>query len=170
MRSSGVRFFAAAVLAAVPMVFVGPAAAGASPADRPPCLRTISVDSPSVTEGTPQFPFDFTPLMIFTVTTTGCTANPAQVDFHATDIGFNYDDFAHVSGTLSWPAGSGASRSIIVRVRPDSIPELDESVTVKLCNESAAVHLAANSAFGTIIDDDRGAPVRELPPIGFVCK
>lgn len=165
MRKSKLVLFLASILAAVPLAITSPASA-----DPPPCLRTISIDSPRVWEGTPGRTNDPTPL-VFHVTTTGCLARAAAVEAHTIGQYKNNGDFVGVNTTLAWPAGNGDAKTITVSVNKDAIVEHDEGVHIGFCYDSSLVKLSTPLGPGIILNDDPGSPAPESPVGGEqVCK
>jgi hypothetical protein len=168
--------FITTLLAAIPLAITPPASADGPPppgGSTPPCVRTIAVSDPSITEGDPVSGPGRPPALFFTVTTSGCVANTAQVGYSATDFGYPYGDYADASGTLVWAAGNGDPKNIIVYVVPDNGPEDDEKVPLYICPGPGVVvsTQSGHGGLGTIVDDDLGRPV--VPETWFwdqVCK
>jgi hypothetical protein len=63
-------------------------------------------------------------------------------------------DFAAASGTLTWAAGDGASKTINVSVNGDTTVEPNETFTVVLTNPVAATLSGTGIGTGTITNDD----------------
>jgi hypothetical protein len=63
-------------------------------------------------------------------------------------------DFAAESGTLTWAAGDGASKTINVSVNGDTTVEPNETFTVVLTNPVAATLSGTGIGTGTITNDD----------------
>jgi hypothetical protein len=69
-------------------------------------------------------------------------------------------DYVAATGTITWPTGDGTDKTIKVRVKGDTLDEVDETFTVDLANVSGAQPVD-KSGVATIIDDD------PKPPSGF---
>ncbi|MEK7256366.1 MAG: GEVED domain-containing protein, partial [Bacteroidota bacterium] len=94
----------------------------------------------------------------FTVTRTGNTANASSASWAVTGTGgnpANAADFGGTlpSGTVTFPAGSSATQTIVVNVSGDTGVESDEGFTVTLSNPTNAT-LGTATASGTILNDD----------------
>jgi hypothetical protein len=171
--------FLTTLLAAIPLAIASPASADGPPppgGSTPPCVRTIAVSDPSVTEGDPISGPGRPVALFFTVTTSGCVANAAQVEYWALDLSNPLGDYVEANGTLSWAAGNGDPKGIVVYVVPDNSTEFNEGVplSVSACDGSGVVvstH-SGRGGLGTIIDDDPGqAALPETgPPHDQVCK
>lgn len=106
-------------------------------------------------------------VLTFTVTRSGDTSVPAQVDFVVTAtlpdfVGDNYPSLANVadfvagstfSGTLPFAAGQ-AALPLTFTVQADTTFEQDEYFDVVLSNPSATWRLADSRATGTILSDE----------------
>ena len=94
---------------------------------------------------------------------TGGTAGAVSVDFRAqnnnTTVGADYQE---VSGTLTWPDGDSAAKTIDVSIFDDSLVDPYESISVALVNPTGGVALASTRASVYIVDDDR-APATSTP-------
>ncbi|MFN6169315.1 MAG: Calx-beta domain-containing protein [Burkholderiales bacterium] len=77
-------------------------------------------------------------------------------------------DYTTTSGTLSWPAGDGSTKVIVVPVIDDSIAEGAESFTVTLSNP-VGTNLGTAVATVTIADNEQGVfpPNCVLPTTGW---
>ncbi len=68
-------------------------------------------------------------------------------------------DFTAASGTLSWPAGDAAPKTITVIIVNDAVAESSESFTVALSNPTGTATLGSlTTATVTILDDDTPPP------------
>ena len=92
--------------------------------------------------------------VIFTVSLSSAGAEPVTVRY-ATENGTATagSDYEAASGTLTFPAGSSAGRTITITVYDDVTAEPEETFTVRL-SEPRGAALAAAAAMGTISDDD----------------
>ncbi len=111
---------------------------------------TLSIDSPSVTEGDSG-----TATLTFTVTLSAASAQTVTVGYADAGTGTatsGTDYTAIPAGTLTFAAGT-TSQPIAVTVTGDATDEADETVVVRLSSPVNAT-LAAASGTGTIADDD----------------
>jgi uncharacterized repeat protein (TIGR01451 family) len=108
----------------------------------------LSIGNVTVTEGTGG-----TTNATFTVTLSAASTLPVTVDYITSDVTANSgSDYASQAGTLTFPPGI-TTRSIIVPVVPDSVPEPTETFVVTLLNPTNAA-IATAQGTGTINDDD----------------
>ena len=131
----------------LPLLLFAFAAAAPDVAAQTPSL---SIDSPSVTEGDSGFPN-----LTFTVTLSPASSQQVTVQFStrasrstatpSTDYGTN-------SGTLTFAVGA-TSQTFNVWVRGDTTDETNETVVVEIGNASGAT-ISTGTGTGTIIDDD----------------
>jgi len=94
--------------------------------------------------------------VVLTVVRRGAAVGAVSVDY-ATSSGTATagTDYVSTSGTLNWPDGDSADKTITVGIRNDTTDESDETFTVTLSNPSAGTALGSNaSATVTIADDD----------------
>ncbi|MFO0845540.1 MAG: Calx-beta domain-containing protein [Gemmataceae bacterium] len=92
--------------------------------------------------------------MTFTVTLTGNTALPSSVQFATASGSAGAGDFTGVSGTLNFPAGSGArTQTVTVPLTNDNVAEPTEQFFLNLSNPTEAI-IADGQGVGTILDDD----------------
>ncbi len=120
-------------------------------------LPTLSIDSPSVTEGNSGSK-DLT----FTVSLSGALTESVTVDYADSRSGTatSGTDYAAITGgTLIFPAGT-ASQEVTVSVRGDTTVEANETVVLSLSNPANAM-IGTGTGTGTIRNDDVGEP----PPI-----
>ena len=111
---------------------------------------TLSVNSPSVTEGDSG-----TTNLTFTVTLSPASGQQVTVDYADATTGTatsGTDYTAIAGGTLTFPAGT-TSRTFDVSVTGDALDESNETVVVTLSNAGNAT-LATASGTGTITDND----------------
>ena len=111
---------------------------------------TLSIDSPSVTEGNSG-----TTIMTFTVTLSTASGQQVTVNYaEGTGTATAGQDYtALTDGTLTFNPGGNLSQTIDVTVNGDNLDEPNETVVVEL---SGAVNATLSTATGTgtIIDDD----------------
>ena len=138
---------ALAALALVALVLT-PLAAAAQSEPAP----TLSIDSPSVTEGDSG-----QKTLTFTVTLSPASAQQATVDYAdaGTGTAVSGTDYVTLSGgTLTFAAGT-TSRTFDVSVTGDTVDESDETILVTLSNASGAtISTTAGTGTGTVTDDD----------------
>ena len=112
---------------------------------------TLSITGSSVDEGATGA----TPTLTFTVTKTGATSREVTVAYAVTagtaTSGIDYE--ALNAGTLTF-APAETAKTIDVTVRGDDADEYDETIEVTLSSPLNATLAAADTATGTIIDDD----------------
>ena len=112
---------------------------------------TLSITGSSVDEGATGA----TPSLTFTVTKTGATSREVTVAYAVTagtaTSGIDYE--ALNAGTLTF-APAETAKTIDVTVRGDDADEYDETIEVTLSSPLNATLAAADTATGTIIDDD----------------
>ena len=116
--------------------------------DDPP---TVSIDSPTVTEGTGETGGTLT----FTVTLSAASGREVTVAYADAGSGTatsGTDYTALAGGTLTFAAGE-TSKTIAVTVAGDATDEADETVAVTLSGPTNAT-LATATGTGTITDDD----------------
>ncbi len=122
---------------------------------------TLSIDSPSVTEGTGTRGGT----LRFTVSLSAASGRQATVAYARTGgtatSGTDYTALA--AGTLTFAAGT-TTRTIDVTVTGDATDEPDETVVVTLSTPTNAT-LATAVGTGTIVDDDDAAPRVRLKAI-----
>ena len=114
---------------------------------------TVSIDSPSVTEGDSG-----SKSLTFTVTLSPASGQQVTVDYADAGTGTatsGTDYTAIAGGTLTFAAGT-TSQTIAVTVAGDVLDEADETVVVTLSNAGNAT-ISTGTGTGTITDDD-GAP------------
>ena len=112
---------------------------------------TISINSPSVTEGDSG-----SKNLTFTATLNKASAEQVTVDYADAGTGTatsGTDYTAITGGTLTFPVGT-TSQTFDVSVTGDTDEETDETVIVTLSNAANATILTATGT-GTITDDDR---------------
>ena len=130
--------------------------------DHPP---TVSIDSPSVTEGD-----DGSVTLTYTVGLTGASGREVTVDYADAGTGTatsGTDYTAITGGTLTFAAGTlGASATFDVSVTGDTVDEPDETILVALSNPTnATVSTTAGTGTGTINDDDPPAMSIDSPTV-----
>ena len=111
---------------------------------------TVSIDSPSVTEGD-SGSTDLT----FTATLSTASAQEVTVDYADAGTGTatsGTDYTAITDGTLTFTAGT-TSQTFDVSVTGDTTDEVDETILVTLSNASGAT-ISTATGTGTITDDD----------------
>ena len=119
-----------------------------------PLARSLSIDSPSVTEGD-----DGTTTLTFTVERSGGTDSVVEVDYADARTGTATagEDYVAISpGTLTFESGE-ASKTIEVTVKPDTAAELAETVVITLSNPYNAQFAGDATTVegtGTITNDD----------------
>ncbi|HEX8223523.1 MAG TPA: Calx-beta domain-containing protein, partial [Allosphingosinicella sp.] len=118
----------------------------------------LSIADTAVFEGTGG-----TTTISFTVTRAGDTAGASTADWTVSFPGGGFSasagDFASgqpLTGQVSFADGE-TSRTIILNLEPEAIPEADEGFTVTLSNPSSGI-LSDASAIGTIVNDDGSPP------------
>ena len=123
-----------------------PAAAQSEPAP------TLSIDSPSMTEGDSG-----QETLTFTATLSPASAQQVTVDYAdaGTGTAASGTDYAAITaGTLTFAAGT-TSRTLDVSVTGDTVDEADETILVALSNASGAtISTTAGTGTGTVTDDD----------------
>jgi len=117
-----------------------------------PLIPTLSISHASVSEADSG-----TTPMTFTVSLSRVATQDVTVDY-ATMQGTAIapEDYAHVSGTLTIPAGQ-TEQEVTVLVAGDLLEEGNESFQVSLTNAVNAT-LAGSQATGTIVDNDQIEP------------
>ncbi|MCB0521976.1 MAG: hypothetical protein KDD27_23740 [Saprospiraceae bacterium] len=120
-----------------------------------PTLAIVATDANKAEGNAGNTPFTFT------VTRAGSTANQSSASWAVTGPGTNPADAADFggafpSGTVTFPAGSGAAQVITVNVSGDVTVEPNEGFTVTLSNPVNAMITTA-TATGTIQNDDAAA-------------
>jgi hypothetical protein len=104
-----------------------------------------------------------------TVTRSGGTANPASVQWSTsngtaiagTDFGTSGVPAA-VSGTLSWGAGDGAAKTVVVPIINDATPEGVRTFTVSLASPTGAT-IGTNATVSVTLNDNDGGFVFASP-------
>ena len=129
---------------------------GAGPAGPTNGEPTVSINSPSVSEGAAGT----TATLTFTVSLGAASDGEVTVDYAegtggTAESGTDYT--APASGTLTFAVGD-TSRSITVSVTGDTTDEPDETVVVTLGNASGAT-IGTGTGTGTITDDDAAPTV-----------
>lgn len=108
----------------------------------------ISVAEASATEGN-----DGTTDMIFTVTLSNATDAPLTVDYATADnTATAGSDYQAVAGTLTFAPGE-RSKTVIVPIVGDRLPEPAEFFTVNLSNAANGI-IDSGQGLGTIVDDE----------------
>ena len=113
-------------------------------------LPTISLNSPSVTEGDSG-----STNLTFTVTLSAASGQQVTVDWGSGTGGTATSGTDHTAisgGTLTFAAGT-TSQDITVSVTGDTLDEADETVVVSLSNAANAT-IGTGTGTGTITDDD----------------
>ena len=116
-----------------------------------PDVATLGVTRPVATEAAGRLSFE--------VWLSRETDRAVRVEYATGDDGATAtrgDDYVETSGTLTFPAGSAATRTVTVVVRDDALDEPDELLTLTLSNATAplASGEATLTVVGTIEDDD----------------
>ncbi len=138
------RWIAGRRLCLVPLLLLAFAAAPEAAA------QTLSIDSPSVTEGDSGFPN-----LTFTVTLSPASTQQVTVQYStraSRSTATPSTDYGTTSGTLTFAAGT-TSQTFDVWVRGDTTDETNETVVAEIGNASGAT-ISTNTGTGTIIDDD----------------
>ena len=138
------RWIAGRRLCLVPLLLLAFAAAPEAAA------QTLSIDSPSVTEGDSGFPN-----LTFTVTLSPTSTQQVTVQYStraSRSTATPSTDYGTTSGTLTFAAGT-TSQTFDVWVRGDTTDETNETVVAEIGNASGAT-ISTNTGTGTIIDDD----------------
>lgn len=116
--------------------------------DGPPVTASLSVNSPTITEGDTG-----TTNMVFTVTLSAASTQTVTVDYITSDgSAMNPADYQAVSGTLIFNPGQ-TTRTITVPVVGDTLPETSETLFVNLMNASNTT-IQTTQGTGTITDND----------------
>lgn len=156
----GHRRLAAAAALAVALVGTLGVPAGAAPNDPgvigpAPCVRTLQIGDRAVAEGTRLSTAEATHTAVsFPVTSSGC-ARATTVSWGTMGMSASStSDFVLSSGTVTFPAGSHATRWLTVPVKRDGSPGTNESYWVFLHTPSSGTVLADPNALGTILNDD----------------
>ena len=122
---------------------------------------TVSIDSPSVTEGDSG-----STNLTFTATLTATSVQQVTVDYADAGTGTatsGTDYTAITGGTLTFPAGT-TSQTFTVAVTGDTTDEADETIVVTLSSPTNAT-IAAGTGTGTITDDDGPAVSINSPSV-----
>jgi glucose/arabinose dehydrogenase len=127
------------------------------PPINPPALPALSIDSPSIAEGSSGTATN----LGFTVNLSAASATPVSVNY-ATANGTALADFDYtpISGTLTFAPGE-TSKILPVPVIGDSTVEPDETFTLNLSSPTNAT-IAIAQGTGTILNDDQPQPVPTL--------
>jgi hypothetical protein len=124
---------------------IGTATGTGTITDNDPAPSTFSIGNASATEGGN---------LVFTVTRTGNTATPANVNYAtANGTATAGSDYTATSGTLTFAAGQ-TSATITVPTIDDSVYEPTETMTVSLSAPTGGAGLGIASGTGTITDND----------------
>ena len=115
---------------------------------------TLTIDDAQVAEGNSG-----TTSLTFTVTLSAAVDAPVQAQYGTADSTATAagNDYAVVSGTLTFVGTVGESHTITVPVRGDGTVELDEAFIVSLSSilaDGRAVTMGDNQGLGTIVNDD----------------
>lgn len=97
-------------------------------------------------------------LAVLSVTRTGGSSGSVGLSYQTTDgTATGGSDYTAGSGTLSWPDGDTADKTIAIAITNDTAAEVNETFTVALSGPSGGAVLgSAASATVTIGDDDSG--------------
>lgn len=111
-------------------------------------VYTLSVDSPSVTEGDTG-----TKTLSYKVTLDKAPTKDVTISYETLDLGTARanDDFVPAVGTITIPAGQ-RSAIVSITVLGDTVVEASETVVLRLSGSSL---VAAVNATGTIVDNDQ---------------
>jgi hypothetical protein len=117
-----------------------------------PLPPVFSVSDPSVNEGIAGLTD-----LVFTVSLNGVGVQPATVEFATLVPGSGFlatpgVDYQATNGTLTFEPGD-FTRLVTVRVFGDTIDEQDETLILRLSNETNST-VAKRDGLGTILDDD----------------
>ena len=122
----------------------------APPAPRTTGTPTIDIADAAAVEGR---------TMSFTVSVSPTHASDITVDYqtvNGTAISHpDVDDYTHVSGTLTIPAGQN-SATIAVQTTADNNNEIEDQFTVEISTTTSGVVVGDGTATGTINNDDAG--------------
>lgn len=158
---AGAAGLPAAAAPTAPPPVVAAATPTAGPVDLIPCTRSLQVGDRSAPEGTRVEETD--PLytyVSFPVTSAGCpVGSTVSWSVHGLTASPTYD-FLPGAGTLTFPAGSHATRWLTVRVVPDGSPGDTEVYRVQLHSPTGAV-VSDGVGLGWIGNDDS---VCKAPP------
>jgi len=114
-------------------------------------LPSLAIDDVSVVEGDTG-----TTDAIFTISLSATSVTDVTVDYATQDgTAVAPGDYTATSGTATIPADA-SSTTVAVPVVGDTIPEADETFTLKLSNPVGAT-LADATGIGTVINDDTAA-------------
>jgi uncharacterized delta-60 repeat protein len=103
----------------------------------------------------------------FTVTRTDGLGGAVEVEFAtASGTATEGEDFEALSGTLSWLAGEGGSKTITVVLTDDLVVEDNETFTLVLSNPSGGATLGTSTVTITIVSEDI-PPDTEPDPFEF---
>ena len=120
---------------------------------------TLSIDSPSVTEGDSS-----TTTMTFKVTLSAASGKQVSVDYAdaATGTATSATDYAAIStGTLNFAAGQ-TEKTVSVTINGDTVDEPNETIVLRLSSPSNAALSGGSETLdgtGTITDDDAAPTV-----------
>lgn len=105
---------------------------------------------------------------VLTVSRTGDTSAAATVNYATTAGSATTTDFTAKSGTVTWAAGDGADKTILIPLTNDTVAEGAEAFTVTLSNAAGAALGAQVKGTAWIADDDDAFPRYGMMPAGLV--
>jgi hypothetical protein len=91
--------------------------------------------------------------LVFTVSLSAASSNDVSVKYVTKTGSAGSADYTAVEGRLTIPAGA-TSRTVAVPLKPDSVDEPDETLTLLIKKPKGGVTIADATAVGTILDDD----------------
>lgn len=116
-------------------------------------VPTVSINNVTLTEldsGTPSF--------TFTVQLSGVPASPVSLNWATSDgTATAGSDYTAASGTLTWAAGDGVPKTIVVYINGDTVVEPDETFFVTLSSIVGA-DPGTVTGTGTLLNEDIAPP------------
>lgn len=105
---------------------------------------------------------------VLTVSRSGDTSAAATVNYATTAGSATTTDFTAKTGSVTWAAGDGADKTIVIPLTNDTVAEAAEAFTVTLSNVAGSTLGAQATATVWIADGDDSFPRYGMMPVGLV--
>ncbi|HEY9850582.1 MAG TPA: Calx-beta domain-containing protein [Leptolyngbyaceae cyanobacterium] len=116
-----------------------------------PDFVTVSIDSPTIIEGTGG-----TKNLAFTISISGATTVPVSVDYGTVDASAKAgSDYTTTTGNVNFIVGGSTTQTVNIPITTDNTNEAEETLQVQLSNAvNAIISPTAGTGTGTIQNDD----------------